>query len=145
MDARELKPVPGGTDFELTARFEAFDDEMIFGMGQYQEKHMNKKGATLELAHRNSQASVPFYVSSRGYGFFWNNPAIGTATFGTNKTEWVANSTKKLDYFITAGDTPAEIISQYTMATGRSPMMPEYVWDTGSVNFVTEIRKRSLL
>ena len=126
MDARELKPVPGGTDFELTARFEAFDDEMIFGMGQYQEKHMNKKGATLELAHRNSQASVPFYVSSRGYGFFWNNPAIGTATFGTNKTEWYAKRTKKLDYFITAGDTPAEIESQYSLATGRTPMMPEY-------------------
>lgn len=126
VDARELKPMPGCSDYELTARFEAFDDEMIFGMGQYQEKHMNKKGATLELAHRNSQASVPFYVSSRGYGFFWNNPAIGTATFGMNKTEWHAKSTKKLDYFITAGDTPAEIEAQYSLATGRTPMMPEY-------------------
>lgn len=126
VDARELKPLNGGTDYELTARFEAFDDEKIFGMGQYQEKHMNKKGATLELAHRNSQASVPFYVSNRGYGFFWNNPAIGTATFGTNKTEWYAKSTKKLDYFITAGDTPAEIEAQYSLATGRTPMMPEY-------------------
>ena len=29
--ARELKPIPGGTDFSLTARFEAYDDEMIFG------------------------------------------------------------------------------------------------------------------
>lgn len=126
VDGRELKPVQGGTDFELTARFEAFDDEMIFGMGQYQEKHMNKKGAVLELAHRNSQASVPFYVSSRGYGFFWNNPAIGTAAFGTNKTEWYAKRTKKLDYLITAGDTPAEIEAQYSLATGRTPMMPEY-------------------
>ena len=126
VDARELKPIPGTNDFSLAARFEAFDDEKIFGMGQYQEKHLDKKGATLELAHRNSQASVPFYISSRGYGFFWNNPAIGTATFGTNKTEWTAKSTKKLDYFITAGDSPAELEEQYSAATGRSPMMPEY-------------------
>ena len=48
VDARELKPVQGGTDFELTARFEAFDDEKIFGMGQYQHRHLDKKGATLE-------------------------------------------------------------------------------------------------
>ncbi len=123
---REMKPIQGTGDFELTARFEAFDDEKIFGMGQYQEKHLNKKGAVLELAHRNSQASVPFMVSSRGYGFLWNNPAIGTAAFGTNKTEWHAKSTKKLDYFITAGDTPAEIEKQYSDATGRTPMMPEY-------------------
>ncbi|MBP3609763.1 MAG: glycoside hydrolase family 31 protein [Lachnospiraceae bacterium] len=126
IDAREMKPIQGTNDFMLTARFEAFDDEKIFGMGQYQEKNLDKKGATLELAHRNSQASVPFYISSRGYGFFWNNPAIGTATFGTNKTEWVAKSTKKLDYFITAGDTPAELEEQYSAATGRTPMMPEF-------------------
>lgn len=126
IDARELKPVQGSSDYELTARFEAYDDEKIFGMGQYQEKNLNKKGAILELAHRNSQASVPFMVSSRGYGFFWNNPAIGTASFGANKTEWHAKSTKKLDYFITAGDTPAEIETQYSLATGRTPMMPEY-------------------
>ncbi len=124
--ARELKPVVGGTDYELTARFEAFEDEMLFGMGQYQMKQLNKKGAVLELAHRNSQASVPFVVSSRGYGFLWNNPAIGKAVFGVNETEWSAQRTMKLDYFITCGDTPGEILQNYTLMTGRAPMMPEY-------------------
>ena len=123
---RELKPIPGTSDYTLTARFEAFEDEKIFGMGQYQQKNLNHKGAVLELCHRNSQASVPFFISSRGYGFLWNNPAIGTATFATNKTEWFARSTKKLDYFITAGDTPLEIEANYSAATGRTPMMPEY-------------------
>ena len=126
IDARELKPIPGTTDYELTARFEAYDNEKIFGMGQYQEKNLNKKGAILEPAHRKSQASVPFMISNRGYGFLWNNPAIGTVVFGTNKTEWHAQSTKKLDYFITAGDTPAELEEQYSAVTGRTPMMPEY-------------------
>lgn len=124
--ARELKPVVAGADFELTARFEAFDDEMLFGMGQYQHRHLNKKGAVLELAHRNSQSSVPFVVSSRGYGFLWNNPSIGTATFGTNVTEWTARRTMKLDYFITCGDTPADIERNYSLMAGRTPMMPEY-------------------
>lgn len=104
--ARELKPIPGGTDFSLTARFEAYDDEMIFGMGQYQDRHLNKKGSVLELAHRNSQSSVPFFVSSRGYGFLWNNPAIGTAAFGTNVTEWSAKSTKKAGLFHHGGRHP---------------------------------------
>ena len=126
IDAREMKPVQGTDEYEVTMRFEAFDDEKIYGMGQYQEKNLNKKGAILELAQRNSQASVPFMVSSRGYGLFWNNPAIGTAIFGANKTEWYAKRTKKIDYFITAGDTPTEIEKQYSDATGRTPMMPEF-------------------
>lgn len=124
--ARDLKPITGTSDFRLTVRFEAFDGEKIFGMGQYQEGNLDKKGAILELAQRNTQASVPFMVSNRGYGFLWNNPAIGTASFGTNKTEWIAESTKKLDYWITAGDSPAQIVEQYTGVTGKVPMMPEY-------------------
>ena len=124
--ARELKPIPGTTDWALTARFEAYEDERIYGMGQYQDRQLNKKGSVLELCHRNSQASVPFFVSSRGYGFLWNNPAIGTCVFGSNRTEWTARSTKKMDYFITCGDTPADIERNYTAAVGRTPMMPEY-------------------
>ena len=126
VEAREMKPVTGTSDYALTMRFEAYEDEKIFGMGQYQEKVLDKKGAALELAHRNCQASVPFMLSSRGYGFLWNNPAVGTVTFGTNRTEWTARSTRKLDYFITAGRTPAQIEEQYANATGKAPMMPEY-------------------
>lgn len=126
VEGREMKPLTGTSDYMLTLRFEAYEDEQIFGLGQYQEKVLNKKGATLELAHRNCQASVPFMLSSRGYGLLWNNPAIGTVTFGTNRTEWFAKSTKKMDYFITAGKTPAQIEEQYADAVGKAPMMPEY-------------------
>ena len=116
-----------GADYELTARFEANPDERIYGMGQYQDGMIDKKGCVLELAHRNSQASVPFYVSSEGYGFLWNNPSIGRVTFAKNRTEWYASSTKALDYWVTASDSPAEILSSYADATGHAPMMPDYV------------------
>lgn len=126
VEGREMKPLTGTSDYSLTLRFEAYEDEKIFGLGQYQEKVLNKKGAVLELAHRNCQASVPFMLSNRGYGLLWNNPAIGTVTFGTNRTEWFARSTKKLDYFITTAKTPAQIVEQYANAVGKAPMMPEY-------------------
>ncbi|MCL2209932.1 MAG: glycoside hydrolase family 31 protein [Treponema sp.] len=124
--ARELKPVTGRSDYRLTARFEAKEDEHIWGMGQYQDGLLDKKGASLELAHRNSQASIPFYVSSRGYGFLWNNPAVGRAVFAQNITEWYAECTDKMDYWITAGSSPKEIIRRFTDVTGKAPLMPEY-------------------
>lgn len=39
-------------------------NEKLFGMGQYQQDDLDLKYTTLELAHRNSQASVPFVLSS---------------------------------------------------------------------------------
>ncbi|MFZ8765367.1 glycoside hydrolase family 31 protein [Enterococcus diestrammenae] len=123
--ARAFKPHIGG-DFKLKMSFVSDPEEKIFGMGQYQQSILDLKGCTMELAHRNSQASIPFYLSSKGYGFFWHNPAVGNVVFGKNQTEWLAESTTKLDYWITVGDTPAEIETQYSMVTGRAPMMPEY-------------------
>lgn len=107
MDAREFKPILGG-DYTLAAHFESDPGEKLYGMGQYQQPYLDLKGCELELAQRNSQASVPFLLSSKGYGFLWNNPAVGSVTFGKNVTTWRAQSTKVLDYWITAGDTPAE-------------------------------------
>ena len=125
LEAREFKPILGG-DYRLTMRFISAPKEKIYGMVQYQQPFLDLKGADLELAHRNSQASVPFMLSSLGYGFLWNNPAVGRVNFGKNITTWEAFSTKKLDYWITAGDTPAEIEEAYADATGKVPMMPDY-------------------
>ena len=122
---REFKPIIGG-DYRITLRFESNDDERIYGLGQRQERQLNMKGCVLELAQRNSQASVPFALSSLGYGFLWNNPAIGRVTFGMNQTEWRAEVTNQMDIWITAGDTPAEIEEAYATATGKVPMMPDY-------------------
>lgn len=123
--ARHFRPLPGG-EYELKVSFEASPEEKIYGMGQYQQEVMNLKGCNLELAHRNSQASIPFCLSDKGYGFLWHNAAVGEVHFGTNTTEWLARSARQMDYWITAGDTPAQIEEAYALATGKSPMMPEY-------------------
>ena len=126
VEAREFKPIRGG-DYHLTARFESLDPmEKIYGMGQYQQPFLDLKGLDLELAQRNSQVSVPFALSSRGYGLLWNNPAIGRAVFGKNVMSFEAYSTDILDYWVVVGDTPSEIVQTYANITGKTPMMPEY-------------------
>ena len=123
--SREWKGIIGGTEYTLNVKFEANKGEKIFGMGQYQDDCMDKKGCVLELAQRNSQISVPFAVSSLGYGFLWNNPAVGRVTFGNNYTEWIARSTREMDYWITVADTPKAILESYTAVTGRAELFPE--------------------
>ena len=123
--SREWKGIIGGDESSLKVRFEAIPGEKIFGMGQYQQPYLDLKGEELELAQRNSQVTVPFLVSSEGYGMLWNNPAVGQVTFGKVYTEWIARSTKQMDYWITVADTPKQILKQYTDVVGRAPMFPE--------------------
>lgn len=126
IEAREFRPIPGG-DYQITARFVSLDpEEKLYGLGQYQQPYLNLKGTDLELAHRNSQASVPFMVSSHGYGLLWNNPAVGRAVLGKNQMSFMASSSEALDYWLVCGDSPLEIIRAYASVTGTVPMMPEY-------------------
>ena len=127
VEAREFKPHQGQDSYHLILRLESISrHEKLYGMGQYQQPYLNIKGMDLELAQRNSQASVPFLHSSLGYGLLWNNPAIGRCVLGHNIMSFEAYSTTTLDYWITAGETPAQITEAYAHATGTVPMMPEY-------------------
>ena len=126
VEAREFRPNVGG-DYHLTMRLQSLDkNEKIYGMGQYQQPYLNLKGADLELAHRNSQASVPFAISSMGYGLLWNNPGVGRVVFGNNIISYESYATKVLDYWFVVEDTPAKIEETYAKATGTVPMMREY-------------------
>lgn len=117
----------GATEYHLAYRLEPQSPkEKLYGMGQYQQPFLDLKGLDLELAQRNSQASVPFLVSSLGYGLLWNNPSIGRAVLGRNIMSFEAVSTSCLDYWIVVGDSPREILQRYADATGHAPMMPEY-------------------
>ncbi|MEY8371613.1 TIM-barrel domain-containing protein [Aerococcaceae bacterium 50-4] len=124
LKSREFKGNSGGS-FEATARFESVPNEKIFGMGQYQHEFLDLKNTKLELAQRNSQMSIPFYISSLNYGFLWNNPGIGEVTFAKNMTEWHMKSTKVIDYWITVGNDFKEISRNYANVTGKVPLMPK--------------------
>ena len=115
--------------FRIEARFNAYDDERIYGLGQHRHGYLNQKGCVIELAQHNCEIAIPFMISSRGYGFLWNNPAIGRVELGANGTRWVAEASRQIDYYITAGDSYSDITERYADATGHAPMMPQ--WATG--------------
>lgn len=118
---------PVGDDlWRLEARFRSYHNERLYGLGQHQHGLLDQKGAVIELLQQNGEVSIPFLLSNRGYGLLWNNPAVGRVELGTNGTRWTAEATAQLDYWITAGKTPAEILRSYTAVTGRAPMLPEF-------------------
>jgi len=123
--ARQFKS-RGSDHFELKVTFDAEKDEHLYGMGQYPNDCLDLKGTVLELAQKNTQISIPFLISSKGYGFIWNNPSIGRAELSKTHTSFFAEYAKQIDYLIFAGNSPAEIVRKYSDLTGKSPEMPYF-------------------
>jgi alpha-D-xyloside xylohydrolase len=123
--ARQFKS-RGSDHFELKVTFDAEKDEHLYGMGQYPNDCLDLKGTVLELAQKNTQISIPFLLSSKGYGFIWNNPAVGRAELSLTHTSFYAEYTRQIDYVIFSGETPARLVTHYSTLTGTAPKMPEF-------------------
>ncbi|MDD4991125.1 MAG: glycoside hydrolase family 31 protein [Paludibacter sp.] len=52
--------------------FESQPDEFILGLGQFQDGHFNLKDVTRKLTQVNTQISIPFIYSNKGYGLLWH-------------------------------------------------------------------------
>ncbi|HZC39860.1 MAG TPA: glycoside hydrolase family 31 protein [Streptosporangiaceae bacterium] len=125
---RRYGPASGASHrFELLLA--AADGERLYGLGQHQHGLLDQKGAVIDLVQRNTEVSVPFLLSSRGYGFLWNHPGTGRVELGATATRWVADSARQWDFWLTAADEPAQILRQYGEVAGRAPQLPE--WASG--------------
>jgi alpha-D-xyloside xylohydrolase len=120
---------PNGNGYhQLEQSFQSYDGERLYGLGQHTHGLLDQKGAVIDLVQRNGEVTIPFLLSSRGYGLLWNSPAIGRVELAATGTRWVSDSARQIDYWITAGQ-PAEILSRYADATGHAPSLPE--WASG--------------
>ena len=88
-------------------------------MGQEAHDLFDLKGATLDLCQQNTKSTIPFVLSSKGYGFVWNNPAIGRVEFGTSETRWVAEAARQIDYLVIVGDRKP-LLSSHRICPGIS-------------------------
>lgn len=121
--------IPNGSTWKIEQRFFADDAEKLYGLGQRQHGYLNQKGCVLDLMHRNTEVSIPFMLSSKGYGFLWNHPGLGRADLGRNDTRWVAEAAHQIDYYLVIDASPSAILGRYAEVTGFPSEFPE--WGAG--------------
>jgi alpha-D-xyloside xylohydrolase len=123
----------GGLDKAGSSRqeFVLSPDEAIYGLGQHQQGVMNYRGTTVHLQQENREVAVPVLVSSRGYGVFWDNPAITDVDAGqtdSNTIAWTSESAQAIDYYFLFGPSLDQVISDYRSLTGAVPMFGKWAW-----------------
>ncbi|MCF0198941.1 MAG: glycosyl hydrolase family 31 [Bacteroidaceae bacterium] len=65
--------VQGVPMVDVAQTFVSPDDEFLYGTGQFQDGYLNVRGLTRRLTQVNTQISIPFVLSNKGYGLLWNN------------------------------------------------------------------------
>ena len=112
-------------------RMEMAPEEHFYGLG-FQRKTLDERGAKLNWKRRfrNPEASVGYFMSTRGYGFYTNNTFHHVFDFtektGSPNYYSVTSEGGQLDYYIIHGPAFRQILERYTALTGRTWMVPRW-------------------
>ncbi len=133
-----------GFEYKLTA------NEKIAGAGE-RALPQNRRGYRLNLYNNpwygyeygadNLNYSVPFIISSNGYGIFFDNPSRGYLDIGKNNSNILEAGfvSGELTFYIIAGKNAEEILKNYHELIGTQPLPPR--WALG--NFISRFGYRS--
>ena len=109
--------------FMTEQSFESPKDEYIFGLGQFQDGNYNLKNITRRLTQVNSQISLPFIYSSKGYGLLWHqygltdfNPADNFVTLEKHDKSTKGNN-KEIEVTTTSGTQ--KVSQRQSLYTGK--------------------------
>lgn len=120
---------------KTSLRFRMPADEHFFGFG-FMRATFDARGTKLSWVrgHRSMGATVPFFMSTRGYGFYSNNTWIHhfdfTDTAGdTDKGSYrVSTAGGQIDCYFIGGPTFRDILRGYADLTGHSWLVPRWAF-----------------
>lgn len=130
--SRKLMPVT--VNGEETHRSESFFNiygsrEALYGLGQQQAGVWNHRGNTVDLSHDNSHIAVPFLVSSKGYGIFWNSAS--RSRFNNRFANYAYFSSEvadAIDYYFIYGPDLDRVVAGYRDLTGDAPLFGKWAY-----------------
>ncbi|MBN2853526.1 MAG: DUF5110 domain-containing protein [Clostridia bacterium] len=113
-----------------TLGFVMKDEEHFYGFG-FQRKTFDARGhqLTFTKGYRWAEATVPFFMSTAGYGFFSANTYDHIFDFTSDDSYTIRTTGGETDFFIFGSPDFKEIIEKYTALTGKPHMVPK--WSLG--------------
>ncbi len=133
----ELRLERTRTDRAINLALTIASGEGLYGWGEWSNAFRRERGA-IRLKVQNAPAqrqeratcsALPFFLSSRGYGFWLLNSHASTWRIDDKAgTLDITAEGPGADYIVIYGPALRDIIATYTALTGRPPMIPRWAF-----------------
>jgi alpha-D-xyloside xylohydrolase len=130
----ELTMTPVTVNGEHTYHSELFSKlwgsyEALYGLGQHQAGVWNYRGEAVDLSQDNTNISIPFFLSTNGYGIFWNNTSRCRFNNRFLSALYLSSEVADVvDYYFLYGPEFDKIISGYRELTGAPPLFGRWAY-----------------
>jgi len=119
----------GSKTYTINQSFILEKDEAIYGLGQQQRGKLSLRNAKFNMVQGNTDDYVPFLVSTKGYGLFWDNYSPTVFEDKPESTSFKSEVGDCIDYYFMFGGNIDGSIGGMRNLTGQAPMFP--LWTFG--------------
>jgi len=119
----------GSKTYTVFQSFLLDKDEAIYGLGQQQQGKMIKRNLKLNMIQGNTDDYVPFFISVKGYGLYWDNYSPTLFVDSPDETSFKSDVGDCMDYYFMYGVNADGVIAGMRDLTGQAPMFP--LWTFG--------------
>jgi len=114
--------------FHLEQKFYLTREEGLYGLGQHQDGLMNYRGHTVTLVQSNTEAVIPFLVSTNGYGILWDNYSKTVFSDTPIGASFWSDVGDQIDYYFLSGASMDDVIKGYRDLTGQAPLYGKWAY-----------------
>ena len=119
----------GSKTYSVYQSFVLDKDEAIYGLGQQQQGKMVQRNLKLKMIQGNTDDYIPFFVSVKGYGLYWDNYSPTIFEDNSESTSFKSDVGDCIDYYFMYGGNADGVIAKMRNLTGQVPMFP--LWTFG--------------
>ncbi len=119
----------GSKTYTINQLFTLEKEESIYGLGQQQRGKLSLRNARINMVQGNTDDYVPFLVSTKGYGLFWDNYSPTVFEDKPEKTSFKSDVGDCIDYYFMLGGNIDGSIASMRELSGQAPMFP--LWTFG--------------
>jgi len=119
----------GSKTYSVTQSYVLDKDEAIYGLGQQQQGKMIQRNLKLNMVQGNTDDYIPFFLSNKGYGLYWDNYSPTLFTDNQEETSFKSDVADGVDYYFMSGGNADGVVAQMRDLTGQAPMFP--LWTFG--------------
>jgi alpha-D-xyloside xylohydrolase len=104
-------------------------EEAFYGLGQHQAGVWNYRGESVDLSQDNTSIAIPLFLSSNGYGVFWNNNSV--SRWNNRFVHYLFLSSEVadiIDYYFIYGPDFDKIVAAYRTLTGQAPLFGKWAY-----------------
>ena len=110
------------------AEFEIGEDELLLGLGQYEDGLYDYRGRKEYLYQSNMRIAIPLLVTTGHYAVFMDTQSNMVFSEKDNVMRFEIDTTDDLSYYIITGKDLDALIAGYQQLTGKASPMPDWVF-----------------